>query len=93
MPSPRENPPDSERPEIVDALGALSEVEERSLPVRYARMWLLEAQACTNSENEIQYLRKAEHELGGAVLASGAPPSDLCLALQMTMRALREATD
>jgi hypothetical protein len=82
-----------DRPEISEALTSLARVEERSLPVRYARMWLLEAQRADNSHDEVRHLAKAERQLGSAVLASATPSTELCRAFDLTMKARREATD
>jgi hypothetical protein len=84
---------DPERPEIRDALAALSDVVQSTLPVRYARMWLREAAVADNTHDEVRHLAKAERELGRAVLASAEPSTELCRAFHLTMRARHEATD
>lgn len=82
-----------DRPEITQALAALSAVEDSTLPVRYARMWLREAAQAADSSDEVRHLARAEAELGRAVLASAGPSDELHHAFQLTMRARHDATD
>jgi hypothetical protein len=81
------------RPEISEALTSLSAAAEVNVAVRYAQMWLHEAEAAQNARDEIRHLTRAEQELGRAVLASASPSAELRRAFQLTMRARNEATD
>lgn len=82
-----------DRPEIREALSSLAAVQEPTLSVRYARMWLIEAQQAENPHDEGRHLAEAERELGSALLASANPSTELCRAFDLTMKARREATD
>lgn len=87
------DPVEPGRNDIAEALFALSDLQVSTLPVRYARMWLREAAAATNTHDEVRHLAKAEHELGRAVLASASPSPELSRAFELTMKARNEATD
>lgn len=81
------------RPDIEDALRTLSRIGRPTAAVRYAEMWLHEAQSADTHHDEARHLAKAEDQLGRALLASAAPSNELSLAYTLTQRARSEATD